>query len=192
MRGRKWHRLPPRPTDLDGFTELVDPALLTPAQFVDLLSVLDVLGTAGTGVRLGALSTAAFTRFLRKASREQIAALMDHPRLRHVVLDEVFRRMSAHLDPGRAACLRAVVHWCFPGGESGPDRFETRIRDGRCATGTEPTADPRVTITVDPADFLRAVIGAVSLPVLFLSGKVKAKGDIAFAATLTGYFDLPA
>ncbi|GGS19885.1 SCP2 sterol-binding domain-containing protein [Actinokineospora fastidiosa] len=193
-RTRKWHRLARPPVaDLDAFAELIDPARLTPAQFVDLVSVLDMLGAAGTAVRLSGLRTETFVRFLDKASREQIEALMAHPHLRYVVFDELFQRMSAHLDRTKSAGLRAVVHWQFPGGphDDGIDRFETRIREGRCVTGDEPTADPRVTLTVDPVDFLRVITGSVNVPMLFLSGKVKVKGDIAFAATLIGYFDLP-
>ena len=198
VRGReKWHRLPPRRVaDLDGFAELIDPALLTPEQFVELIAVLDMLGTAGTGVRLSGLRTETFIRFLDKASRAQLEALMAHPRLRYVVFAELFERMAAHLDPAKVVGLRAVVHWAFTGAPGSPDgddldRFETRIREGVCATGDEPTADPRVTVTISPVDFLRVVTGAVSTPMLFLSGKVKVKGDIAFAATLIGHFDLP-
>ncbi len=194
MRGRKWHRLaPPRVADIDGFAELIDPALLTPEQFVELIAVLDMLGAAGTAVHLRGMRTETFVRFLDRASRAQLAALMAHPRLRYAVFDELFDRMAAHLDPARVVGLRAVIHWVFTGSpaEDGVDRFETRIRDGACATGDEPTADPRVTVTIDPVDFLRVVTGAVSTPALFLSGKVKVKGDIAFAATLIGHFDLP-
>lgn len=193
-RGPKWHRLPPRRVvDLDGFAAAVDPALLTPEQFVALIEVLDALGTAGTGLELAGMRTATFTGFLGRASRAQLQALMSHPRLRRVVFAELFRRMDAHLDRERVADLRAVVHWRFTGGadEDGYDRFETKIHRGRCASGEEPTDDPRVTITMDPADLLRAVCGAVSVPGLFLSGRAKVKGDIAFAATLIDHFDLP-
>ena len=193
-RRQKWHRLvPQRIADLDGFAELIDPAKLTPDQFVQLISVLDMLGTANTGIHLSGMRTATFVRFLDKATREQVEALMAHPHLRYVVFTELFDRMSAHLDRSRVTGLRAVVHWQFTGGESedGVDRFETRIREGTCVTGDEPTTDPRVTITIDPVDFLRVVTGSIGVPMLFLSGKVKVKGDIAFAATLIGYFDLP-
>ncbi|MGX7823838.1 SCP2 sterol-binding domain-containing protein [Actinokineospora sp. 24-640] len=193
-RRQKWHRLvPQRVTGIDDFADLIDPSRLTPAQFVELVSVLDMLGSAGAGVDLRGMRTSTFVRFLDRASREQVAALMAHPRLRHVVFTELFDRMAAHLDPARAGGLRAVVHWRFTGGDAddGYDRFETRIRGGACVTGDEPTADPRVTLTVDPVDFLRVVTGSASVPALFLSGRVKAKGDIPFAATLIGCFDLP-
>ncbi|WP_424183534.1 SCP2 sterol-binding domain-containing protein [Actinokineospora sp. G85] len=189
-----WHRLAPTAvTDLDGFASAIDPAKLDPEQFVRLVETLDMLGEAGTGIELAGMRTETFSRFFAQTSRAQLDELMAHPRLRHVVFDEVFRRMAAHLDQSRAGDLRAVVHWRFAGGsgDGGYDRFETVIARGRCTTGDSPTADPRVTITIDPVDFLRAVTGGVTLPKLFISGKVRVRGDMAFAATMIGYFDLP-
>jgi putative sterol carrier protein len=118
---------------------------------------------------------------------------MAHPHLRHVVFGEIFRRMSEHLDPVKAATLEAVVHWRLTGGtgHGGYDRFETVIRGGTCTSGQDPTDDPRVTLTLAPADFLRAVTGSANVAMLFMRGKVKVKGDIAFAAGLINYFDLP-
>lgn len=193
-RKQKWHRIEPRTVhDLDGFADAIDPGKLDPEQFVQLISTLDMLGTAGTGLELAGMRTDTFISFLSRAGREQLDALMAHPRLRQVVFEEVFSRMASHLNKERSAGLHAVIHWRFTGG-SGPgdyDRFETVIEKGRCESGDEPTDDARVTVTISPTDFLRAVTGVVSLPMLFLSGKVKVKGDIAFAATLISYFDLP-
>jgi putative sterol carrier protein len=194
QREREWHRVEPRAIhDLDGFADAIDPGKLDVAQFVKLIEVLDALGRAGTGVELAGMGTGTFVRFLAKTSRAQLDAMMAQPRLRQIVFEEVFSRMAAHLDRERSAGLHAVVHWRFTGGsgEGGYDRFETVIDNGRCESAPHPTDDARVTITIDPADFLRAVTGVVSLPMLFISAKVKVKGDIAFAATLISYFDIP-
>jgi putative sterol carrier protein len=177
--------------DIDAFARAVDPELLDEKQFVQVIDTLDMLGRVGSGVDLAAMRTDTFVWFVSRASAEQLTGLMAHPHLRHVVFDEVFRRMSEHLDPVRAAGLQAVVHWRFTGGELDYDRFETIIENGTCRSGREPTADPRVTITLAPPDFLRAVTGGVSVAMLFMRGKVKVRGDITFAATLINYFDLP-
>ncbi|MBM7770939.1 hypothetical protein JOD54_001143 [Actinokineospora baliensis] len=188
---RRWHRLPPATVvDLDGLADAVDPGKLTAGQFVQLMEVLHMLGDAGTGVELSGMRTETFLRFLGRASRDQLDELTAHLELRPVVFDELFRRMADHLSLERAGGIRAVIHWRFTG-RDGEDRFETVISGGRCTTGPEPTADPRVTITIDPVDFLRALTGAATLPMLFLSGRVKVKGDIAFASGLISYFDLP-
>jgi putative sterol carrier protein len=177
--------------DIDAFARAADPELLDEKQFVQLIDVMDMLGRAGTGINLAAMRTETFVWFVDRASTEQLAHLMTHPHLRHVVFDEIFRRMSVHLDATKAATLRAVVHWRFTGGTAGYDRFETVIDKGTCTSGTEPTADPRVTITVAPEDFLRLVTGGIHVAKLFMRGKVKVRGDIAFAANLINYFDLP-
>jgi putative sterol carrier protein len=177
--------------DIDAFARAVDPELLDEKQFVQLIDVLDMLGRVGTGINLAAMRTDTFVWFVSRASPAQLDDLMAHPHLRHVVFDEIFRRMSEHLDTEKAATVRAVVHWRFTGGSGDYDRFETVIENGVCTSGREPTADARVTITLAPTEFLRVVTGGVSVAMLFMRGKVKVKGDIAFAAGLINYFDLP-
>jgi putative sterol carrier protein len=176
--------------DIDAFAHAVDPELLDEKQFVQLIDTLDMLGRAGTGINLAAMRTDTFVWFVSRASATQLADLMAHPHLRHVVFDEVFRRMSEHLDTRKAATLEAVVHWRFTAADD-YDRFETVIENGVCTSGKEPTTDPRVTITLAPADFLRVVTGGVHVAMLFMRGKVRVRGDIAFAANLINYFDLP-
>lgn len=179
--------------DVDAFARAIDPQRLDEQQFVQLIDVLEMLGRVGTGIELAAMRTDTFVWIVSRASTTQLDHLMTHRHLRQVVFDEIFRRMSEHLDPAKAATLRVVVHWRFTGGagEGGYDRFETVIDSGACKSGTEPTADPRVTLTLAPTDFLRAVTGGVNVAMLFVRGKVKVKGDIAFAANLINYFNLP-
>lgn len=179
--------------DIDAFARAVDPARLDEKQFVQLIDVLDMLGRVGTGIELAAMRTDTFVWFVSRASTAQLEHLMSHPHLRLVVFEEIFRRMGEHLDPVKAATLQAVVHWRLSGGAGpgGYDRYETVIDKGTCTSGQSPTADARVTLTLAPTDFLRAVTGSVNVAMLFMRGKVKVKGDIAFAAGLINYFDLP-
>lgn len=179
--------------DIDAFARAVDPQRLDDAQFVQLIDMMDMLGRVGTGIELARMRTETFVWFVSRASATQLELLMVHEHLRQVVFDEIFRRMSKHLDQDKAATLNAVVHWRFTGGagDGGYDRFQTRIEDGKCVSGREPTADARVTLTMSPVDFIRAVTGTANVAVLFMRGKVKVRGDIAFAAGLINYFDLP-
>jgi hypothetical protein len=179
--------------DIDAFARAVDPQRLDDAQFVQLVDVLDMLGRTGTGIELAKMRTDTFVWFVSRASGSQLEQLMAHGHLRHVVFGEIFRRMGEHLDPVRAADLHAVVHWRFTGGtgHGGFDRFQTLIESGACTSGRHPTDDARVTLTLSPVDFLRAVTGSVNVALLFMRGKVKVRGDLAFAAGLINYFDLP-
>jgi hypothetical protein len=192
LRGR-----PPRPSPelgvFDAFARSIDIAKLEPGQFVRLIDTMDMLGKAGTGIELSALSTETFVSIIAQASSPQLDALMEHAELRTVVLTEIFARMNQHLHPERAAGLSAVLHWRFTGGSEngGYDRFQTVIEGGRCVSGIVQDRDPRATVTLTPTDFLRVSTGIASAPLLFIRGRVKVKGDIPFAAGFTNYFDLP-
>jgi putative sterol carrier protein len=177
--------------DIDTFARAVDPERLNDEQFVQLIDVLDMLGRAGTGIELANMRTETFVWFVSRASTTQLELLMAHERLRHVVLDEIFRRMTQHLNPERSAQVKAVVHWRLTGGDEDYDRFETVIESGTCVSGREPTADARVTVTMSPVDFIRTATGIVNVALLFMRGRVKVRGDLSFAAGLIGYFDLP-
>jgi putative sterol carrier protein len=177
----------------DAFARSIDVSRLDPGQFVRLIETIDMLGRAGAGVNMSALRTDTFVWIIAQASAAQLDALMAHADLRMVVLAEIFSRMSRHLNPSRSSGLTAVVHWRFSGGheDGGFDRFQTVIEDGRCTSGIMQDREPRSTVTMAPADFLRVSTGISSAPMLFLRGRVKVKGDIPFVAGFTGYFDIP-
>jgi hypothetical protein len=175
----------------DAFARSLDLTKLDPDEFVRLIETMDMLAPAG--VELSTLSTETFVWIIARASQAQLDALMEHSQLRSTVLAEVFTRMNRHLHPEKANGLQAVVHWRFTGGyeEGGFDRYQTVIEDGRCASGIVQDRDPRATVTLTPADFLRVATGNASAPLLFIRGRVKVKGDMAFVAGLPNYFDIP-
>lgn len=180
--------------DLDVIAGAIDPKRLRRTEMTTLLAAIARLADAGTGVDLGTVGAHTFARLLTRASKDQVASFMAEPPIRALVLDEVFlRRMPAHLRADRAQGVDATVHWRISGGtgEGGYDRYETVIKDGECASTRAPSGTVRTTITASPADFLRLITMQASAPVLFLTGKLKVRGDLAFAAGLTGFFDLP-
>lgn len=179
--------------DIDEVSRAIDPKRLSKKEFVALLAALDRLAAAGVDLDLSLMDPTNFARLITRASKDQVARLMEQPRLRGRILDEIFRRMRSHYRSERAATVHAVVHWRFTGGtdEDGYDRYESVLADGECTVNTQRTQDARCTITIDPADFLKLITNNVSAPLLFMTGKVKIKGDLAFAAGMTNLFDLP-
>jgi hypothetical protein len=180
--------------DLNALARAVDPRKLSKDEFVRLVGALDALGRADSPVDLAAFDADSFARLITRASAGQVTALMAAPGPRALVLGEVFRRMGEHYRPDRAAAgTRAVVHWRLTGGAAadGYDRFETVIENGACTVSPDRTRDPRVTITIGPAEFLKLITRNASAPVLFMTGKLRIRGDLAFAATLPTLFDLP-
>src|ERR1700751_3808466 len=89
----------------------------------------------------------------------QLEQLMQSP-ARRVVLDVVFSQMPRRLDRTRAAGGESTGRWRItrPGGA--PGIYQLEIADGRCQViRGPPQREPRVTITIDGAEFLRLVLG---------------------------------
>jgi putative sterol carrier protein len=126
-------------------------------------------------------------------SDEQLADGLGDPQARATVLGEVFRRMAEHVEHDRIADLDAIVHFRItdaPGG--GVDVYEVAIEDGACEVRTEATTEePKVSFEIDPVSFLRLVTGAESGPAMFMTGRIKIKGDLMFASRMTSFFRIP-
>ncbi|MEV4311611.1 SCP2 sterol-binding domain-containing protein [Actinocrispum sp. NPDC049592] len=177
--------------DIDAVARLIDPAELQDDEFVRLIAGMQRL--AGASVDVTKMGPQTFARMIDRASKDQLEQVLVHPELRDLILGEIFRRMQAHLRVEKAAKVDAVVHWRFSGGtgDEGFDRYETIISGGTCTVNRAMTNDARVTITMPPQDFLRLITTNASAPVLFMTGKLKIRGDLAFAAGMLGLFDLP-
>ncbi|WHT19400.1 SCP2 sterol-binding domain-containing protein [Crossiella sp. CA-258035] len=168
----------------------VDPKKISKEEFVSLLSAASEVAGSGEAVDLSSIDPHSFARLISRASKDQIEAVMARPELRVRVLDEVFRRMEVHFKAEKAGSARAVVHWRIASGED-YERYETVIADGACSVNKENKAEPRVTVTLSPAEFLKLASGNGSAPVMFMTGKIKVKGDLGFAAGLSNLFSIP-
>lgn len=179
--------------DVDVIGRAIDPTKLRRGEFRTLLEHVDRLAGAGAGVDLSRMGAQTFAALIGRASKEQLQDVLARPELRIRILDEIFRRMQAHLRVDKARSVDAVVHWRFTDGaeDDGYDRYETVINHGECSTGREKSRTPRVTITIGAYDFLRLITSNASAPVLFMTGKLKVRGDLAFAASMMSLFDLP-
>jgi putative sterol carrier protein len=141
-----------------------------------------------------AVDTNEFARNLALATDEQLDELMAGP-MRGQILEEIFSRMEQHFRADAATDTEAVIHWRIKGGSSddgGYDRWETVIANGACSVhrGYE-SEDARVTFTIGGGDFLKLVTGNAAGPTLFITGKLKIKGDMMFAASAAGLFTIP-
>ena len=110
-----------------------------------------------------------------------------------MILDEIFKRMAEHVEPEKIAGTDATIHFKItdkPGG--GEDVYEAVIKDGSITVNEEPTTEePRVTIIAAPVPFLKLVTGQESGPAMFMTGKLKIKGDLMFASQMTSFFRIP-
>ena len=138
-----------------------------------------------------ALEPQRFAQLVKGASNDQLNAVMQGPQ-RQKVLDEIFNRMPTLFRSDRAGSTNAVVHWNVgdkPGG--GVDTYELKIADGTCTLSPQPSADPKLALTLGAADFLKVVTGNANPMMMFMTGKLKAKGDLGLAANIANLFDLP-
>lgn len=179
--------------DVDAIGRAIDPRKLRRNDLSALLSAIARLAEAGADVDLSKMGPDTFAKIITEASREQLQAVLADPGLRARIVGEIFRRMGDHVRADRARGVDAVVHWRLSEGTGagGYDRWETVIADSACSVNREMAGKPKATITLSPADFLKLVTQNASAPVLFLTGKLKVRGDLAFAAQLSALFDLP-
>jgi putative sterol carrier protein len=108
------------------------------------------------------------------------------------ILEEVFDRMPMLFRADRAGNTQAVIHWQITGGPgSSTDTYETVIENGACTVTNQPARDPKLSMTMDPVTFLKVVSGDGNPMMMFMTGKIKAKGDLGLAAQVAKLFDIP-
>lgn len=132
-----------------------------------------------------------FAQFIKSSSNDQINAAM-HGDMRYKVLNEVFGRMPALFRPDRAGSTNAVIHWTIGDApDGGYDTYELVIADGACTLSPKPEHEPKLALTLGQADFLKVVSGNANPVMMFMTGKLKAKGDLGLAAKIADLFDIP-
>jgi hypothetical protein len=137
------------------------------------------------------LDPAGFAQLVKSASDAQLAEVMSGED-RTKVLNEVFRRMPALFRPERAGNTNTVIHWIITGAaDGGADTYELVIADGACTQSPTPSHEPKLAITVGPVDFLKVVSGNGNPVMMFMTGKLKAKGDLALASNIANLFAIP-
>ena len=132
-----------------------------------------------------------FAQLVKNAPDSQLADLMNSPQ-RKTILDAIFSRFPELFRADRAGSTNAVIHWNITGApDGGTDSYELVIADGACTLSPSPDQDPKLSITVGPVDFLKVVSGVGNPMMMFMTGKLKAKGDLGLAANIANLFDIP-
>jgi SCP-2 sterol transfer family len=140
---------------------------------------------------LGSLDSTTFTALVKSASKDELSAAIEGAG-RTKILDGIFQRFPQQFQADRAGSLSAVVHWTITGGPNGSDTYELVIADGGCTLSpTATTTEPKLTVTTGGVEFLQLVSGNANPMTMFMTGKLKAKGDLGLAANLGNIFGLP-
>jgi hypothetical protein len=114
-----------------------------------------------------------FAQLVKSTPDDKIAQVMSGD-LRGKVLGEVFGRMPSLFRADRAGSTNAVIHWIIT-----------------CVVNETPQHDPKLSLTMGPVEFLKIVSGGANPVMMFMTGKLKAKGDLGLAANIANLFDIP-
>ncbi|MFF5294941.1 SCP2 sterol-binding domain-containing protein [Paractinoplanes globisporus] len=140
---------------------------------------------------LSSIGPREFAQLVKATPDSQIAEVMSGD-ARSKILDEVFNRMPSLFRAEKAGNTQAVIHWIISGGAAGAnDTYETVIENGACTVTNEPVRDPKLAMTMDAVTFLKVVSGDGNPMMMFMTGKIKAKGDLGLAANVAKLFDIP-
>ncbi|MGW0213157.1 SCP2 sterol-binding domain-containing protein [Micromonospora chokoriensis] len=132
-----------------------------------------------------------FAQLVKSTPDDKIAQVMSGD-LRGKILGEVFNRMPSLFRADRAGSTNAVIHWVITGRpDGGSDTYEVVIADGTCVVNETPQHDPKLSLTMGPVEFLKIVSGGANPVMMFMTGKLKAKGDLGLAANIANLFDIP-
>lgn len=106
------------------------------------------------------------------------------------VLGRVFAVFPERFEPERAgAGTAAVIQWNVSfDGATHP--WVVDIADDACRTRTATADQPRLTLTLALADFLRLVTGRLNPTQAFMNGKLRIVGDVMFALQMQSWFGL--
>ncbi len=106
-----------------------------------------------------------------------------------VALAKVFEGMKDQFLPNKAAGQSAIIQWDVQAqGQS--HKYQVIVANGTCDVKAGSEQPSRVTLTLALPDFLRIVTGKLNGQQAFFSGKLKLAGDMMFALTQQGWFNM--
>lgn len=102
-------------------------------------------------------------------------------------LQNIFQGMQESFVPERASGVDSTVQYDITT-DDGIKSYSVKISNGTCTATEGSTEDPRLTISMGLVDFVRLIFNQVQGPQLFMSGKMKLKGDMMWAMQMQNYF----
>ncbi|MBI4634829.1 MAG: SCP2 sterol-binding domain-containing protein [Candidatus Rokubacteria bacterium] len=101
---------------------------------------------------------------------------------------DTFDQMASRFRADKATGTSAVIQYDISG--EGGGTWHAIIRDGVCAVSAGAGASPTLTLQMAAQDWLDMVSGKQSGQMLFMSGKLKLKGDMGLAMKLGSMFQM--
>jgi putative sterol carrier protein len=101
---------------------------------------------------------------------------------------DTFDQMPSRFRADRAAGTNATIQYDISG--DGGGTWNAVIKDGTCAVSTGPAGSPNLTLQVGAQDWIDMSTGKQNPQMLFMSGKLKLKGDMGLAMKLGSMFSM--
>lgn len=101
---------------------------------------------------------------------------------------EVFDQMGSRFRADKASGTNAVIQYDISG--EGGGTWHAVIKDGACTVQEGAGTNPSLTLQMAAPDWLDMVSGKQSGQMLFMSGKLKLKGDMGLAMKLGSMFSM--
>jgi putative sterol carrier protein len=99
---------------------------------------------------------------------------------------ETFEAMAGRFRADKAAGTNATIQYDVSG--DGGGTWHAVIKDGTCAVREGTAPSPNMTLQIAAQDWLDMISGKQSGQMLFMSGKLKVKGDMGLAMKLPSMF----
>ncbi|MGH7279088.1 MAG: SCP2 sterol-binding domain-containing protein [Candidatus Rokuibacteriota bacterium] len=101
-------------------------------------------------------------------------------------VSETFDAMPSRFRPDKAAGTNATIQYDVSG--DGGGTWHAVIKDGTCMVTPGPATNPNLTLQIAGQDWLDMLSAKQSGQMLFMSGKLKVKGDMGLAMKLGSMF----
>lgn len=132
-----------------------------------------------------------FAQLVKSMSDKEIRELMGGP-MRTQILDAIFERFPVQFRPEKAEGKTARINFRITGGPGdSSDTYAIVVDQGTCTIEKDPQTEPSVSIMTGPAEFSRLITNSGNPVMMFMTGKIKARGDISLATALQNWFETP-
>ena len=101
---------------------------------------------------------------------------------------ESFEAMPGRFRSDKATGTNVVIQYDVSG--EGGGTWNAVIKDGACAVSPGAAQNPNLTLQISAQDWLDMLSGKQSGQMLFMSGKLKIKGDMGLAMKLGSMFSM--
>jgi putative sterol carrier protein len=106
------------------------------------------------------------------------------------LLDAIFARFPHQFRPDKAGDRTARIDFRVTGGPGETsDTYGVLVENGTCTVEKGAAESPDLSLMMGPAEFLKLITGTGNPAMMFMMGKVKARGDLGLASALSNWFE---